>query len=81
MDYTTISFKLWRDIGLINGFISPPVCATHDGVPTSAEEDELVEEGEDPCFHIMRLYESAEHKKAVEENHAPSVWRNPLCNP
>lgn len=81
MDYTQISFALWRDIGLINGFISPPVCYTHDGLPTSAEEDEMFEDGDDPCIHIIRLYESVEHKQAIEENHSPSVWRNPLCNP
>jgi hypothetical protein len=81
VDYTQISFALWRDIGLINGFVSPPVCHTHDGLPMSAEEDEMFEEGDDPCLHIMRLYESVEHKQAIEENHSPSVWRNPLCNP
>jgi hypothetical protein len=26
-------------------------------------------------MHILRLYEDLEMKKAVEENHSPSVWR------
>jgi hypothetical protein len=39
-------------------------------------EDESYSIGdEDPCIHILRLYEDLETKKAVEENHSPSVWR------
>jgi hypothetical protein len=30
---------------------------------------------DEPCVHIVRLYESTEMKKAVEESHSPSVWR------
>lgn len=81
MDYTQISFDIWMEIGLRQGFCTPPVCHTHDGLPTTAEEDETFDEGQDPCIHIMRLYSSPEIKKEVEDNHAPSVWRNPLCNP
>ncbi|KQO98733.1 hypothetical protein [Leifsonia sp. Leaf264] len=43
--------------------------------PLSREEAEEFEEGSDPCIHILRLYASPEHKAAVEENHAPSNWR------
>lgn len=81
MDYTNISFDIWLEIGLRQNFVGPAVCSTHDGVPTSPEEDEEFEEGGDPCMHILRLYESVEHKQGIEENHSPSVWRNPLCNP
>lgn len=77
-DLTRIEFDAWIEIGLRRGFISPPVCHTHDGMPTTAEEDEAWWEGDDPCIHIVRLYEDKETREAVEENHSPSVWRNPF---
>ena len=70
-----INFDLWIEIGIRSGFIGPPVCHTHDGMPTTAEEDEMWYEGDDPCIHVMRLYEDKFMQQAVEENHAPSVWR------
>lgn len=68
------TFDEWLQEGLSNGFVGPAVCYTHDGLPTSAEEDEAFESG-DPCIHILRLYEDAETKACVEENHSPSTWR------
>jgi len=59
-------------IGLDMGWAGPPVCFTHDGLPCSVGEEEL----DDSCMHIIRLYESNEHKLQVEDNHSPSVWRN-----
>ena len=64
----------WLAVGVHEGWCGPPVCATHDGVPTSAVEDELMEEY-DSCLHIVRLYESNAQRDAVELNHAPSIWR------
>lgn len=68
------SFDDWLDIGIAKGWVGAPVCGTHDGTPTSAQEDAEFEES-DPCIHILRLYYDAEHKAAVEDNHSPSVWR------
>jgi hypothetical protein len=42
----------------------------------SLEEEEEFEEGNDPCIHVVRLYETLEIKASVEENHSPSIWRN-----
>jgi hypothetical protein len=75
MDWTKISFDIWMEAGIINGFVGAPICSTHDGIPMSADEDEQWEEGDDPCIHILRLYSSSEHKTEVEENHSPSLWR------
>lgn len=69
-----LDFEEWLRIGLYNAWAGPPVCYTHDGLPTSEEEDGEFEEG-DPCIHIIRLYDSGQHKKAVEANHSPSTWR------
>jgi hypothetical protein len=64
----------WLKFGFEQGFCGPAVCETHDGLPMS--EAESVEfETSDPCIHVVRLYESAEVKAAVEEYHSPSVWR------
>lgn len=72
---TTIEFDHWLQLGMDNGFIGPPVCATHDGTPSSEEEDVSFDEGEDICLHVLRLYTDSGHKEAVEANHSPSVWR------
>lgn len=67
-----MTFDEWMRVGLDNGWAGPPVCYTHDGLPCSLEEEET----DDHCIHIIRLYESNEHKLKVEDNHSPSVWRN-----
>lgn len=64
----------WYQYGLENGFIGPAVCITHDGYPTTADEDDEFEQG-DPCLFVIRIYEDDDHRLAVESNHAPSVWR------
>jgi hypothetical protein len=69
-----MTYDEWIKIGMENDWCGPPVCYTHDGLPTSEEEDLEFSDG-DPCIHIARLYESKEVKDAVEENHSPSVWR------
>ena len=69
-------FDDWLALGIKRGFCGPPVCSTHDGIPTSEEED-LEWEEYDPCVHVIRPYESPEHRAAVEENHSPSNWRKP----
>lgn len=75
-DASEMEFSEWVRIGIENGWCGPPVCYTHDGLPTSVAEDDVWIEGDDPCMHVIRLYESPEHQAAVEENHAPSQWRN-----
>lgn len=70
-----MSYEEWLKIGLLQGWCGPSVCETHDGVPMSQTEIDAYEDGEDPCVHILRLYEDAEQKAAVEEAHSPSIWR------
>lgn len=74
MSVEEFEFEEWLALGYANGWVGVPVCATHDGVPMSASEEAEFEDG-DPCVHVMRLYESTEVKRSVEENHSPSVWR------
>ena len=81
MDNSTLSFDEWIKLGVDNNFVGPPICSTHDGVPMSLEEEQEFEEGNDPCVHILRLYDCIETKQSVEETHSPSVWRNPFRKP
>jgi hypothetical protein len=62
----------WMMHGYQQGWCGPPVCAIHDGVPMSQEEEESLDE---PCVHIIRLYEDQENRNAVEGDHSPSSWR------
>jgi len=69
-----MDFQAWLQFGVSKGWTGVPVCYTHDGLPTSEEEDREFEEG-DPCIHIVRMYETVEEKLAVEKNHSASSWR------
>lgn len=70
-----MNFNEWINLGIEKGWIGPPVCHTHDGLPTTREEDCAWEDGDDPCINIARFYVDKDEQLAVEENHSPSVWR------
>ncbi len=76
MSESLISFDEWVKLGVSNNFIGPPICSTHDGIPMTQQEEEQFEDGDDPCIHILRLYDTIETKQSVEETHSPSIWRN-----
>lgn len=71
----SLDFDTWLKIGYDNGWCGPPICSTHDGLPTTTEEDTEFDDGGDPCLHILRLYEDKSVKAAVEQNHSASQWR------
>jgi hypothetical protein len=77
MDVTKLTLEEWLEIGLKAGFTSPPICMMHDGLPTTITEDAEMLDGSDPCIFLMRLYESPEHKEAIEANNSATQWRNP----
>ena len=68
-------FNEWLELGWRQGWISPPVCYDHDGIPLSEAEELEIEEYGEVCVHILRLYESDLHRRQVEKNCAPAVWR------
>ena len=72
-----MNFDHWLKYGIEQGFCGPPVCSTHDGIPTTKEEDDVWEEYGEVCIHMMRPYTDAAQKQEVEENHLPSIWRKP----
>ena len=69
-------FDEWMAEGIKQGFCGPPVCAVHDGDPTTEAEDMALWDGGEPCYHVVRMYDTSEVKALVEENHPPSMWRN-----
>jgi hypothetical protein len=71
-----LTFDEWISYGIEKGWCGPPVCFTHDGLPMSDQEYAEFDEGQDPCSHIVRMYEDIDMKKSIEENHSPSQWRN-----
>lgn len=70
-----MDFNEWLEFGIKQGWCGPDVCYTHDGLPTTKKEDIEFEEGDDPCMHVIRLYEDSKHKEQVQDNHSPSIWR------
>lgn len=73
-----MDFDQWLQYGMENKWIGPPICATHDGLPSTEDEDNAWDEGEDPCIHMLRLYHDELEALLVEQNHSPSVWRKPF---
>ena len=51
----SVDITEWLRVGVDNGFISPPVCMTHDDFYTVDEMEEIYLEGGDPCILGMRL--------------------------
>lgn len=70
------NFDEWISYGMEQGWCGPPLCETHDGLPYTKEEESELEEGHDPCIHVIRLFDSPEDKAEAEEGHSPSQWRN-----
>jgi len=77
VEISKLTLEQWLEIGLKAGYTSPPVCMVHEGLPTSITEDAELLDGTNPCIYLMRLYESSEHKEAVEANVPATKWRNP----
>ena len=70
-----MNFDEWIKMGYDMGYCTPPVCATHDGIPSTATEDEQWDQGDEACIHVVRVHNTIEEKKSVEANYSPAVWR------
>lgn len=70
-----MDFEKWANWGWERGWCSPPVCVTHDGLPTSDEEEEQIMEGDDICVHVIRLYEDGQTASEVVQSNPALSWR------
>lgn len=52
-----MDFFEWRDLGIVNKWISEPFCDTHDVGHMTDEEEAAWENGEDPCMPVFRIWE------------------------
>ena len=58
----------WLAYGQEQKWCSKPVCATHEGAPTTSAEDDEYDAGDDPCIYVIRIYESTTIVDAVDQN-------------
>jgi hypothetical protein len=61
-----LSFAAWLQTGIEAGYCSEAVCNTHDGLPSTPEEDAEWEDGGDPCVPAVRLMWSMEIGQPAE---------------
>lgn len=50
------TFWEWLRQGISLGYCSEGVCNTHDGLPSTDEEEADWEDGGDPCVPAVRVY-------------------------
>ena len=56
----------WLRYGIEHGFCSDVVCATHDGLPLTQEEEDQWEDGIDACVFGVRVNEGDSHAELLQ---------------
>ncbi len=51
----TIDIREWIQIGLVNKWITVPMCATHDGYLTDEEMEDMYMNDDDFCVPVLRI--------------------------
>lgn len=64
-------FYAWLEKGLERKWVSGPVCATHEGLPTRRWEDAEFEEGYDPCIVGMRVWHGVQPDEPAQTD---NLW-------
>ena len=62
-------FDEWLAFGIDHKWCLYPTCYIHDGLPTSDEEEEELEQGGDPCIYAVRVFtdeQTEEYDQAYE---------------
>ena len=67
-DRSSLLFDDWVAYGLQRGWIGPPVCSNHEGMPISSQEFEEP----DRCVMVIRIYDSPDQRAEIETDHLPS---------
>jgi hypothetical protein len=63
-----LSFEDWVLYGREHGWVSEIICDRHDGIPMTPGEEQELEDDEDICIHVMRLYPDIQTKLEAESN-------------
>lgn len=50
-----MTFDEWLQQGVNSGFCTQQFCQTHDMTPMTDYEEGELEDGGDPCVHVVRL--------------------------
>lgn len=74
---TDLTIGEWLNIGIGNGWVSEPHCATHDGILNLGDEDEQWDSGLDPCQFILRLMPEAPPEPSRKTLPEPRVLTEP----
>lgn len=75
MELENLTAEEWMMYGWKQGYCSAPHCITHDGVFYAFYEEQEMDEGHDPCIHMVRLYEDRIQLEEVESNNSAAHWR------
>jgi len=51
-----MTFAEWIRAGIDNGWCAAPLCDVHDAWVRTDEEQEQIEDGNDVCIYVVRLY-------------------------
>ena len=57
------AFWDWLSYGIEKGWVSEPVCGTHDVIPQTVEGTRAWNDGQDPCEHVVRLWPDGQTPK------------------
>jgi hypothetical protein len=57
LELDILDFQEWIEHGVANGWISEPVCYHHDMLPVTDIEAEQLDEGDDPCLNVIRVWD------------------------
>jgi hypothetical protein len=51
-----MTFHEWLALGVSKGWVSDQQCGTHEGIPSTTEEEQEWEDGGDPCQVVLRVW-------------------------
>ena len=56
-DLDSLDFQEWVEYGVVNGWVAQPVCYHHEMLPVTDAESEQMDEGDDPCLNVIRVWD------------------------
>jgi len=66
MKMVNLTREQWIQFGVREGYCSAPFCDTHDGPPMADSENEVWDQGGDPCMVYIRVGTQAEWERDAQ---------------